>query len=127
MKHLSIQRKRKKAPNLFGEHSLSSGERTGNSPNSVASTSLLKEGCKPNDSRGFRGYCLLSFAQFGRKKDIPRSYNQDQSKKISSYLNGLERPAIDGDSPVRKRNWSLRQCFSSTTRLEKSCGNTPRL
>jgi hypothetical protein len=50
--------------------------------------------------------------------DLSGSYQSDE------YLNGLERPTIDGDSPVRKIDQTSWVGFPSTTGHVKSCGNS---
>ena len=47
-----------------------------------------------------------------------------ESKKSDRYLNGLERPTIEGDSPVREIYQTFWIEHPSTAGHEKSCGNS---
>ena len=47
-----------------------------------------------------------------------------ESYKFDGYLNGLERPTIEGDSPVRKIHRTFWSDFPSTTGHEEPCGNS---
>jgi hypothetical protein len=60
---------------------------------------------------------------WGRGNRLDGSPNLSGSYKSDGYLNGLERPTIDGDSPVRQIYQTSWVDFPSTTGHEKSCGN----
>ena len=59
----------------------------------------------------------------GRGNRLDGSPNLSESYKSDGYLNGLERPTIEGDSPVRKIHQTFWIDLPSTTGHVEPCGN----
>ncbi len=59
----------------------------------------------------------------GRGNRLDGASNPSGSYKVDKYLNGLERPTVEGDSPVRQIYQPSWNDFPSTTGHEKPCGN----
>jgi hypothetical protein len=61
---------------------------------------------------------------WGRGDRSDGASNLSGSYKTDGYLNGLESPTIDGESPVGKIHQPSWVGFPSTTGHVKSCGNS---
>ena len=61
---------------------------------------------------------------WGRGDQLDAVPVASESYKSDRYLNGLERPTIEGDSPVRQIYRTFWVDYPSTAGHEKSCGNS---
>ena len=103
VKHLSKRRKRNKVLRFAQNHSLSSGERKGKSPNL---NKFLLRGCKKITSGAFRVHWNVCRGRAFRQRLVSR--------------NTLERGTIEGNSPVGENPFALLVIFLEYSEKRKS-------